>query len=73
MPETLKIVCPRCSAVNRIQSDRLSDHPKCGKCSEEVFAGRPMELSAANFEKPSPGQKFRWSSISGLPGAARAR
>jgi thioredoxin 2 len=51
MPETLEIVCPRCSAVNRVQSDRLSDHPKCGKCREEVFAGHPMELSAANFEK----------------------
>ena len=51
MPETLEIVCPRCSAVNRVQDDRLSDHPKCGKCSEEVFAGHPMELSAANFER----------------------
>ena len=51
MPETVEMVCPRCSAVNRVQSDRLSDHPKCGKCSEEIFAGHPMELSAANFEK----------------------
>jgi thioredoxin 2 len=51
MPEALEIVCPRCSAVNRVQSDRLNDRPKCGKCKEDLFAGHPAELTEGNFEK----------------------
>ena len=51
MPEALEIVCPLCSAVNRVQSDRLKDRPKCGKCKEDLFAGHPVELTVGNFEK----------------------
>ena len=51
MPEALEIVCPRCSGVNRVQSNRLNDHPKCGKCKGDLFAAHPVELSAENFEK----------------------
>jgi thioredoxin 2 len=51
MPEALEVTCPNCSAVNRVQSDRLNDRPKCGKCREDLFAGRPVELSEETFEK----------------------
>jgi len=51
MPEVLEIVCPACNAVNRLQGDRLEDHPKCGKCKEDLFAGHPVELTAENFDK----------------------
>jgi thioredoxin 2 len=51
MEDTMEIVCPHCSAVNRVQSDRLNERPKCGKCKEELFAGRPVELNAGNFER----------------------
>lgn len=51
MQETVEIVCPQCSAVNRMQGDRLRDHPKCGKCKEDLFAAHPVELTAENFEK----------------------
>ena len=51
MEEHLEIVCPHCSAVNRVQSGRLNERPKCGKCKEDLFAGHPVELTAENFEK----------------------
>ena len=44
------VVCPQCAAVNRIPDDRLGDGPRCGKCSEPLFTGKPLELSAASFE-----------------------
>ncbi len=51
MEGAMEIVCPHCSAVNRVQSDRLNERPKCGKCKEELFAGHPVELNAGNFER----------------------
>ncbi|OGP60726.1 MAG: thioredoxin [Deltaproteobacteria bacterium RBG_13_49_15] len=51
MNEPIQIVCPYCSAVNRMQSERLDDRPKCGKCKEDLFAAHPAELTAANFDK----------------------
>jgi thioredoxin 2 len=51
MQETVEIVCPKCSAVNRLPSDRLSEHPKCGKCKEDLFAAQPVELTEETFEK----------------------
>jgi thioredoxin 2 len=51
MQGIMEIVCPHCSAVNRVQSDRLNERPKCGKCKGELFAAHPMELTAETFEK----------------------
>jgi thioredoxin 2 len=51
MQDTLEIVCPHCSAVNRVQSNRLNKRPKCGKCKEDLFAAHPVELTAETFEK----------------------
>jgi thioredoxin 2 len=44
-----KVVCPYCGAVNRIPGDRLDDNPRCGKCSKDIFASRPVDLTSANF------------------------
>jgi thioredoxin 2 len=46
-----KVVCPYCQAVNRIPAERLANHPKCGKCKEEIFRARPVELTEADFER----------------------
>lgn len=51
MSDSLHIVCPHCAAVNRIPSARLGEGPKCGKCHRPLFAGHPIELDAAGFEK----------------------
>jgi len=45
------VVCPHCSAVNRIPGDRLGDRPRCGKCSDPLFTGKPLELTAAGFDR----------------------
>ena len=51
MSDTQHIVCPGCGAVNRIARARLGDRPNCGKCHQPLFQGRPVELTAANFER----------------------
>lgn len=51
MTDKTHIVCPHCSAVNRIPSVRLTDHPKCGKCKNTLFTGHPIELNDQNFAK----------------------
>jgi thioredoxin 2 len=45
-----KVVCPYCGAVNRIPADRLNDNPSCGKCKRDIFASRPVDLTAAGFQ-----------------------
>jgi len=51
MSFTKKVVCPYCNAVNRIPSERLNDHPRCGKCSKDIFASRPVELTSTDFHR----------------------
>jgi thioredoxin 2 len=46
----LHLVCPTCHARNRVPSARLAEQPKCGKCHQPLFTGRPVELTAATFE-----------------------
>jgi len=48
--EATHIVCPQCSSVNRVPVARLGDRPVCGRCKAKLFAGHPVELTAANFE-----------------------
>ena len=51
MAETLHLVCSECSSVNRVPSDRLGDHPKCGQCKQSVLAEHPTELTSSSFRK----------------------
>ena len=51
MSDTLYVVCPACASVNRLLSLRLTAGPKCGKCKNLLFEGRPVELTAATFLK----------------------
>ena len=51
MSESLHIVCPHCSAVNRIASTRLNEKPKCGKCHQALFSAQPVELTSSNFQQ----------------------
>lgn len=51
MSDSLHIVCPHCTAVNRIPAPRLNDAPRCGKCSQDLFAAHPLELRADNFSR----------------------
>jgi len=51
MNDKVHIVCPHCTAVNRIPTTRLGDHPNCGKCKKPLFTGHPVELTDQNFAK----------------------
>ena len=50
MPESLHVVCPSCSGVNRVPVGRLGAAPSCGKCHAALFQRHPVELDAANFD-----------------------
>lgn len=47
----MELVCPDCSAVNRVPDERLAEQPKCGKCSAALLPGKPIDLGLANFSK----------------------
>lgn len=50
MSEFLHIVCPECQATNRVPNSRLLQHPKCGRCQEDLFKGEPVALHESNFD-----------------------
>lgn len=49
MSESLHIVCPACTATNRVPESRLTQIPKCGQCKQPLFSGHPLTLTSANF------------------------
>jgi thioredoxin 2 len=49
MKAALHVVCPHCSAVNRLPDERLAQGPKCGKCHQVLFTGHPVALTSASF------------------------
>lgn len=51
MESPLHLVCPHCSAVNRLPATRLADNAVCGQCKAALFTGQPLELSRANFDR----------------------
>jgi thioredoxin 2 len=51
MTDLKHVVCPHCDATNRLPIDRLAAGPKCGKCGKQIFAGHPVALNDASFEK----------------------
>jgi thioredoxin 2 len=51
MSEFKHLVCPHCSAVNRLPASRLDQQPRCGKCGDALFTGRPVALDDAGFER----------------------
>jgi len=51
MSEPVHLVCSHCDSVVRVPGDRLAQQPQCPKCHNALFAGRPIELNQANFDK----------------------
>jgi thioredoxin 2 len=51
MDSSLHIACPHCDTTNRVISSRLGENPRCGKCKQALFTGRPVELRQSNFLK----------------------
>lgn len=50
MPNPLGVPCPHCGALNRVPSERMGEHPVCGRCKQPLFEGRPLELTSATFD-----------------------
>jgi len=46
-----EIVCPACSAVNRVPPDKPANDAKCGKCHAALFDGQPVALDSGNFDR----------------------
>ncbi|MDF1553180.1 MAG: thioredoxin TrxC [Deferrisomatales bacterium] len=51
MSELVQVVCPHCTATNRVPAARLKDAPNCGRCKGKLFTSRPLELNATTFDK----------------------
>jgi len=45
------VVCPHCQSANRIPTARLGDNPRCGKCKQPLFTGRPIVLTDQTFDR----------------------
>ena len=61
-----EIVCPHCSAVNRVPAEKPANDAKCGKCRQSLFDGHPVALDDQTFAKhltrtTSPGVVDFWA------------
>jgi thioredoxin 2 len=45
------IACAGCGATNRVPSQRLAEHPVCGRCGKELLPAAPIELGDADFDR----------------------
>jgi len=48
--EKTHVACPQCFSENRIPTERIDQHPKCGRCGTELLAGKPVALNDGNFD-----------------------
>jgi thioredoxin 2 len=44
-----QIVCPQCTAINRVPTDKPAAQAKCGRCHNALFSGKPFAASAEAF------------------------
>jgi thioredoxin 2 len=51
MPASHHVVCPHCTAVNRVPEDQPAAAARCGGCHRALFAGQPIDVDAAGFER----------------------
>ena len=51
MTDPIMIACPACTALNRVPAQRLGEGPTCGKCHAALFAGKPVAVDDASFER----------------------
>lgn len=44
------VTCPHCFARNRLESERLTENPNCGRCHKPLLGNKPVELSDQSFK-----------------------
>lgn len=47
----MHLVCPSCSATNRVPDAKLHDAPICGKCGAALMSTQPTDIGDAAFPK----------------------
>ena len=45
------IVCPSCTAKNRVPEEKLTENPHCGQCHQNLIRLAPVELNEKNFSE----------------------
>jgi thioredoxin 2 len=51
MSENLHVVCPHCDGINRVPRAKLGAGGQCGSCHKPLFAGQPLDLNQARFQR----------------------
>ncbi|HYM18889.1 MAG TPA: thioredoxin TrxC [Micropepsaceae bacterium] len=51
MNEAHHVVCPHCTAVNRVPDGKDAGQAKCGQCHRALFSGHPAAATTASFLK----------------------
>jgi len=47
----MHIVCPHCSATNRMPTSRPAEQAKCGSCHRALFEQKPVTATADTFDR----------------------
>jgi thioredoxin 2 len=47
----IQVACPGCDGLTRVPAARLADNPLCPRCRARLFAGKPVALNSANFDR----------------------
>ncbi len=47
----VRVVCPHCHTINRVREHRTGEAASCGSCRRALFEGRPIPMSASEFER----------------------
>jgi len=55
MTDSLVVPCAHCAGLNRIPADRVGQHPRCGRCKNEVLVAKPFEVNQGNFAQQIKG------------------
>ncbi|AWM08530.1 thioredoxin TrxC [Bradyrhizobium symbiodeficiens] len=51
MSTTRQIVCGHCGRINRLPPERTPQGARCGACHQPMFAGQPIEVDEAAFDR----------------------
>ena len=54
----MHLVCPACTATNRVPESRLHDGAVCGKCGAALMAAEPFALTDATLPKVVAGTEL---------------
>jgi thioredoxin 2 len=51
MSDPIHVVCGHCNSVVRLPAERVGEAPRCPKCHNALFEGKPINLTEASFDQ----------------------